>query len=178
MKESCYTRQDILFNAKTWCQKHNVRLIGAPFETDSQEVADDEIFHGITKASCTFDSDLWVLGSKAIVDNLSQSMDNNGVTGKCYIIRRDGSLLTPALLDMDAPAHTCLIFRKRFHRSTVRAGGSYCYGKYNASMNGSRDRCCCRMLVSLVVERNVDSGVSRHVVRNNACKYSDSSGLQ
>lgn len=108
MKEACYTRQDILFNAKTWCQKHNVRLIGAPFETDSQEVA-DEIFHGITKASCTVDSDFWVLGSKAIVDNLSQSMDNNGVTGKCNIIRRDSSLLTPALLDMDAPALACCL---------------------------------------------------------------------
>ena len=110
MKESCYTRQDILFNAKTWCQKHNVRLIGAPFDTDSQEVA-DEIFHGITKASCTVDSDFWVLGSKAIVDNLSQSMDNNGVTGKCNIIRRDGSLLTPALLDMHGrPCAYLLVF--------------------------------------------------------------------
>ena len=49
------------------------------------------------------------MGSKAIVDNLSQSMDNNGVTGKCNIIRRDGSLLTPALLDMDAPALACCL---------------------------------------------------------------------
>ena len=99
MKESCYMRPDILLNVKTWCVKNNVRLIGAPFETDPQEVA-DETRHGITQASSTVDSDFFALGSNTIVDNLSHS----GNSGKCNIIRRDSSFLTPKLLGMDIPA--------------------------------------------------------------------------
>ena len=82
MKESCHIRQDVLFNAKAWCIKCKVRLIGAPFETDPQEVA-DEVVHGVTGASSTVDSDFFILGSHILIDNLSHS---NG-SGKCNIIR-------------------------------------------------------------------------------------------
>ena len=84
MKGSCFTREDILYNVLTWCKNNEVRLIGAPFETDPQEVA-DEIYHGITQASSTTDSDFFALGSKTLVDNLSHS----NVSGKCNIILRD-----------------------------------------------------------------------------------------
>ena len=87
MKESCHTRQDVLFNVKAWCIKYEVRLIGAPFETDPQEVA-DEVVHGITGASSTVDSDFFILGSRILIDNLSHSNDS----GKCNIIRRDEKL--------------------------------------------------------------------------------------
>ena len=82
MKESCHTRQDVLFNAKAWCIKCKVRLIGAPFETDPQEVA-DEVVQGVTGASSTVDSDFFILGSHILIDNLSHSNDS----GKCNIIR-------------------------------------------------------------------------------------------
>ena len=82
MKASCYTRNDILFNVKCWCEVNEIQLIGAPFETDAQEVA-AEISHSVTDASCTTDSDFFVLGSKIMVDNLNQ----HGPT--CNIIKRE-----------------------------------------------------------------------------------------
>ena len=82
LKESCHTRQDVLFNVNAWSIKCKVRLIGAPFETDPQEVA-DEVMHGVTGVSSTVDSDFLILGSHVLIDNLSHPNDS----GKCNIIR-------------------------------------------------------------------------------------------
>ena len=92
MKESCYTRQDVLFNVKTWCIKSKVRLIGAPFETDPHEVA-DEVVHGVTAESSTVDSNFFILGSRILIDNLSHLNDS----GKGNIVRRDEKLQDTAL---------------------------------------------------------------------------------
>jgi hypothetical protein len=40
MKQSSYRREGIMFNIKSWCESENICLIGAPFETDLQEVGD------------------------------------------------------------------------------------------------------------------------------------------
>lgn len=53
MKNSCYTRKDLIFNVKTWCSHNQVEIIGCPFETDPQQVAAELVEY--TNASCTTD---------------------------------------------------------------------------------------------------------------------------
>jgi len=65
MKQSSYRREGIMFNIKSWCESENICLIGAPFETDFQEVGDE--FNGITNASYSIDSDFFVLGSNILL---------------------------------------------------------------------------------------------------------------
>lgn len=68
MKKSCYARQDIIENVKRWAVIKNVMLIGSPFETDLRAVGDERL--KITGASCTVDSDFFILGSDVLIDNL------------------------------------------------------------------------------------------------------------
>jgi hypothetical protein len=90
MKASCYLREDVVFSLRDWCQRNRVTLIGAPFEADPQVVY-EEITHK-TNASLTTDSDLFILGSEVMVDNLVYSK-----LGRCNIIRRAEALKSPML---------------------------------------------------------------------------------
>ena len=76
MKASCFVvRVVILYNLLGWCRKNDIRVIGCPFETDHQAVADEIV--GKTDASVTVDSDFFVAGSRIMVDNLQSNARRN-----------------------------------------------------------------------------------------------------
>ena len=83
-KKSCLVREDVLFEVKAMAERENFRVVGSPFEADSQLIA--LINQGIIDCVLTNDSDIPFQGCSQTIMRLSKS-DNSGPC--CLVTRSD-----------------------------------------------------------------------------------------
>lgn len=78
-KGAVYIRDDLMYEVIKYCEKEDIRYIGAPFEADSQIIS---LFaQGIVDYALTEDSDIPLQGATKTIMRLSAS-------GKCCLVQR------------------------------------------------------------------------------------------
>ncbi|KAL7516228.1 hypothetical protein ACHAWX_001262 [Stephanocyclus meneghinianus] len=87
MKKAAHVTEEILSQAIDIFRQNNIEVYGAPYEADFQLVEWEN--SGFTHGTISIDSDIFLLGSKMLIDSL-----NVEKLGNCFIYKRDDIMST------------------------------------------------------------------------------------